>query len=600
MLPRLAPGKRATYRIAETAGAAKGPPAVEARADDDGVWLTLAGKQVLFYRARGVAPRPDVKPELVRGGYIHPVLTPAGRTVTDDYPVDHKHHHGIWNAWTSTEYEGRKPDFWNMGSRKGRKDHVALAGTWRGEVAGGFSATLSSTDLGATPPKVVIDETWKVVLHRTHPGEEGRRPTTCSISRSTEKVVGSSPLTLLQYLYGGLALRGPGAWLGEQNARFLTSEGKSRTDGENTAARWYFLGGELEGKPVGIAVLGHPANFRAPQPVRIHPKEPYFSVAPPKAGRFVLEPGQAIRHALPLRRRRRPARPGAARSPVERLRPPARQATVDLPRGILRLACPRAAGTSPIVFAALTKRYGEFLAVDRLSLEVARGEVFGFLGPNGAGKTTTIRMLMGILVPTSGQAQVESWDCQRDRVEVARRVGYLPDNPIFYDYLRGREILEFVGEMHGLPRSEAVARAARPAGRPGAGRRGRRVRGQLLDRDEEEARALLRAHPRPARAGARRADQRPRPARRARGAGPHPRRSAADGKTVFLSTHLLDMAERLCHRVGIIDGGRLVAVGTVEQLRAAAAGGRLARGGLPQGDRHPRRARPSEQPAEAP
>ena len=73
---------------------------------------------MLFYRAKGVAPRADVKPELVRGGYLHPVLTPAGRTVTDDYPIDHKHHHGIWNAWTSTEYEGRKPDFWNMGSRR--------------------------------------------------------------------------------------------------------------------------------------------------------------------------------------------------------------------------------------------------------------------------------------------------------------------------------------------------------------------------------------------------------------------------------------------------------------------------------------------------
>ncbi len=297
VLPRLAPGKRATYKIAESAGAAKGPPAVEARADDDGVWLTLGGKQVLFYRARGVAPRPDVKPELVRGGYLHPVLTPAGRTVTDDYPIDHKHHHGIWNAWTSTEYEGRKPDFWNMGTRKGRKDHVALGGTWSGEVAGGFSATLSSTDLGATPPKVVLDETWNVVLHRTHPTARASKkapPYYLFDLETTEKLVGSSPLSLLQYIYGGLALRGPGAWLGENSARFLTSEGKQRVDGENTGARWYFLGGDLEGKPVGIAVLGHPANFRAPVPVRIHPKEPYFSVAPPKAGRFTIEPGKPL------------------------------------------------------------------------------------------------------------------------------------------------------------------------------------------------------------------------------------------------------------------------------------------------------------------
>ena len=226
-----------------------------------------------------------------------------------------------------------------------------------------------------------------------------------------------------------------------------------------------------------------------------------------------------------------------------------------------------APGTSPIVFAALTKRYGEFLAVDRLSLEVARGEVFGFLGPNGAGKTTTIRMLMGILVPTSGQAQVESWDCQGDRVEVARRVGYLPDNPIFYDYLRGREILEFVGEMHGLPRAEAVARAGR-------------LLADLALADAADEFAVNYSTGMKKKLGLCCALIHDPPVlvldeptngldpRAAREVQDRIRSSAADGKTVFLSTHLLDMAERLCHRVGIIDGGRLVAVGTVEELRA--------------------------------
>jgi ABC-2 type transport system ATP-binding protein len=116
---------------------------------------------------------------------------------------------------------------------------------------------------------------------------------------------------------------------------------------------------------------------------------------------------------------------------------------------------------SLIAIEGLTKRYGEFLAVDTLTLGVSRGEVFGFLGPNGAGKTTTIRMLMGILVPTSGSAHIDGQSCQSERVEVARRVGYLPDNPVFYDYLRGREILEFVGRMRGLPALAAEADAAR-------------------------------------------------------------------------------------------------------------------------------------------
>ena len=114
-----------------------------------------------------------------------------------------------------------------------------------------------------------------------------------------------------------------------------------------------------------------------------------------------------------------------------------------------------------IEFQALSKRYGSFDAVHPLTLHAGRGEVFGFLGPNGAGKTTTIRMLMGILVPTGGRVLIDGLDCHRDGAAVKRKVGYLPDNPIFYDYLRGREILQFVAEMHGYPRAEAAKRAAR-------------------------------------------------------------------------------------------------------------------------------------------
>src|SRR5262245_18282849 len=114
-----------------------------------------------------------------------------------------------------------------------------------------------------------------------------------------------------------------------------------------------------------------------------------------------------------------------------------------------------------IELQGLTKRYGEFTAVCALDLGVERGEVFGFLGPNGAGKTTTIRMLMGILAPSAGRATIDGLDCHRDRAEVKRRVGYLPDSPMFYDFLRAREILEFVGEMHGHTRRDARTHARR-------------------------------------------------------------------------------------------------------------------------------------------
>jgi ABC-2 type transport system ATP-binding protein len=228
----------------------------------------------------------------------------------------------------------------------------------------------------------------------------------------------------------------------------------------------------------------------------------------------------------------------------------------------------------PLVLAGLSKRYGAFLAVDALDLAVGRGEVFGFLGPNGAGKTTTIRMLMGILVPTAGSAHIEGRSCQSERVEVVRRTGYLPDNPVFYDYLRGREILEFVGQMHGLPADAARAASARLLGEldlAGAAEEfavnystGMRKKLALACALIHDPSVLILDEPTNG--------LDPRASRQVQD---RIRAAAAAGKTVFLSTHLLDMAERLCHRIGIIDGGRLVALGTVAELRRqqqAAAG----------------------------
>jgi len=219
-----------------------------------------------------------------------------------------------------------------------------------------------------------------------------------------------------------------------------------------------------------------------------------------------------------------------------------------------------------IAFHRLTKRYGEFTAVSNLDLLVARGEVFGFLGPNGAGKTTTIRMMMGILVPTGGQATIDGLDCQADRVELKRRVGYLPDNPIFYDYLRGREILEFVGEMHGLPRNEAEQRA------------GRLLRELMLDDAAEEFAVNYSAGMKKKLGLACALIHDPSvlildeptnglDPRASREVQERLRVASAQDKTIFLSTHLLDMAERLCSRVGIIHKGELVAVGPLHELQ---------------------------------
>jgi len=219
-----------------------------------------------------------------------------------------------------------------------------------------------------------------------------------------------------------------------------------------------------------------------------------------------------------------------------------------------------------IALDGLGKQYGSFAAVRDLTFAVEGGEVFGFLGPNGAGKTTTIRMLMGILVPSSGHAAIDGLDCQLARVEVKRRVGYLPDSPIFYDFLRGREILEFVGEMHGQTRGDARRNAARLMEELALGEAaeeyavnysmGMKKKLGLACALIHDPSVLILDEP-----------TNGLDPRAAREVQVLLRGSAARGKTIFLSTHLLDMAERLCTRLGIIHKGELVAVGALDALR---------------------------------
>lgn len=223
-----------------------------------------------------------------------------------------------------------------------------------------------------------------------------------------------------------------------------------------------------------------------------------------------------------------------------------------------------------IQFESLTKTYGQFQAVKPLTLEVRRGEVFGFLGPNGAGKTTTIRMMMGILAPSAGRVLVDGFDCHADATEVKRRVGYLPDNPIFYDFLRGREILQFVAEMHGFSRAEAAERSARLLTEFGLDdvteefavnySMGMKKKLGLACALIHDPAVLILDEP-------------------INGLDPRASRdvqerllaAAASGTTIFVSTHLLDMAEKLCDRVGIIHRGALVATGTTDDIRAEAS-----------------------------
>jgi ABC-2 type transport system ATP-binding protein len=215
---------------------------------------------------------------------------------------------------------------------------------------------------------------------------------------------------------------------------------------------------------------------------------------------------------------------------------------------------------------SLKKVYGAKAAVDGLDLEVPRGSFFGFLGPNGAGKTTTIRMLMGLAPPTSGSIELLGLPMPEHAIEVKRRIGLVPDESLLFDHLTGLEFTEFVGRMYGLARPLARERArellalfeldGEPRKLIGDYSKGMRKRVAmaaalihrpelfLLDEPFEGVDAV----------GARLMKE-------------ILLEQVRHGATMFLTSHVLEVVERLCDRVAIIHDGKMVVCGTMAELR---------------------------------
>lgn len=265
--------------------------AIQAEVTNDRVRFGAHGSPYLdYWMTPEPLPNDKVAKNYLRSGHIHPLFSPSGRLVSSSYPLQHLHHHGIWTPWTKTRFQGREPDFWNMGKGTGTVEFDKLERAWSGPVHGGFVSRHRHVDLSAPSPVVALNETWVVTLYQV-PG--AARPVRVFDLESTMVCATNDPLILPEYHYGGMGYRGNELWYGKDKAFFLTSEGETdRVKANHQRMRWCHVGGEVDGQRTGVAVLGHPANFRAPQPVRVHPSEPYVSFVAQQLGEFAIQPGQ--------------------------------------------------------------------------------------------------------------------------------------------------------------------------------------------------------------------------------------------------------------------------------------------------------------------
>jgi ABC-2 type transport system ATP-binding protein len=247
-------------------------------------------------------------------------------------------------------------------------------------------------------------------------------------------------------------------------------------------------------------------------------------------------------------------------------------------KGVVKSVSPDQAPAVETV--GLVRRFGDFAAVDRVNLRVERGQFYGFLGPNGAGKSTTIKVLTGLLAPTEGAARVLGYDVAREPLEVKRRIGVVPEDLNLFERLTGAEMLSFTGRMYGLARGETAERARELLG--------------LMELDSDPRKLVVEySH------GMRKKlslacalIHRPEvlfldepfegvDAVASRTLKSLLLRLTGRGLTVFLTSHVLEIVERLCTHIGIISEGRLVTTGALDELRRGIEVGGGDAGGAP-------------------
>lgn len=293
-----------TYELTRPAAPSAATPLVTMQ---DGAKLDIAwrgeggAQQLIFsYNYGFVPPRTGAKPAFIRSGYIHPLMSPQGRLMTEDQPADHLHHKGIWMPWTRTEFEGHAVDFWNLGDETGCVRFAGFNWVVAGPVFAGFGARHEHVDRTQDKERggrIALNEDWDVRVYNVGGPQKGYWMFDFA---SRQRCASQSALKLLQYRYGGLGFRGAAEWKNE-NYKALTSEGMTHLNGHLSKAKWCDHSGRGNARGdgagadewSGVTILDHPGNFRHPQPMRLWDKNgAFFNYAPVQTAEFEIKPGE--------------------------------------------------------------------------------------------------------------------------------------------------------------------------------------------------------------------------------------------------------------------------------------------------------------------
>ncbi|MBH53858.1 MAG: hypothetical protein CMI18_05865 [Opitutaceae bacterium] len=258
--------------------------AVTSEQSDGQITLLNKGEPVLTYHMDTAVPPDGVEKHYKRSGFIHPLYSPNGKILTDDFPIGHVHQHAVFSAWTRATFKHEVVDFWNQHAQLGTANHVELESVEEDS----FSAKIQQVSLKNGP---AIDEKWNVSVSPS--------PSPFIIDIKIEqKCATNDEIYFHPYHYGGFGFRGSAHWSSEDKERYegsmhvLTSEGIVDVESSNhTRPNWIAVYGKIHGKHAGFVVMNHPSNFRSPQPIRVHPRMPYFVFTPPVSGSFILKPG---------------------------------------------------------------------------------------------------------------------------------------------------------------------------------------------------------------------------------------------------------------------------------------------------------------------